>query len=156
MSEHNYNTTACSFDHATINAGASQLGGNLEKLDKFYLHLKYVTPKAQIQASLNKILQTDGKVSQIFLNEVRVTIHPHNRGMSSLSISEVFNGHILYLYIYFANQQDYSNGDAFLPPTHHNWEGITDIYITVNGQQRGPTIKFSRRLCSLKKSITLQ
>ena len=57
-------------------AGVSQLGGNLEKIDEvkikleeFYLHLKYVTPKAQIQASLNKMLQTDGEVLQIFLNE---------------------------------------------------------------------------------------
>ena len=85
------------------------------------------------------MLQTDGEVSQIFLNKVRVTTHPHSRGRCSLSISDVFNGHIPYLYLYFANQQDYSNRDAFVPPTHHNWEEITDFHITINGQQRGPT-----------------
>ena len=133
ISEHNYNTTA----HAPgDDAGAGQLGANLEKLDavkirfkEFYLHLKYVTPKAQIQATLNKMLEMNGAVLQIFLNEVRVTTHPHNRSISSLSISDIFNGHIPYLYVYFANRQDYLNRDAFVPPTHHNWEGITDFLI---------------------------
>ena len=132
MSEHNYSGTVSTFHHRAgnssgNNAGTGQLGANLEKLEEFYLHLKFVTPKAQIQATLNKVLQMDGEVSQIFLNEVRVTTKPHSRGMSSLSIFDVFNSHILYLYIYFANRQDYSNGDAFIPPTHHNWEGITNF-----------------------------
>ena len=46
--------------------------------------------------------------------------------------------------IYFANQQDYSNGDAFVSPTRHNWEGITNFCIMVNRQQRGPTITNSQ------------
>ena len=60
-------------------AGASQLGANLEKLDEvkikleeFYLHLKYIAPKVQIQTTLNKMLETDGEVLQIFLNELWV------------------------------------------------------------------------------------
>ena len=149
MSKHNYSGTVSTFHHGM--AGAGQLAANLEKLDEvkikfeeFYLHLKYITPKAQIQASLNKMLEMDGEVSQIFLNEIRVTTHPHSRGMSSLSISDVFNGHMPYLYIYFANQQDYSNRGAFVPPTRYNWEGITDFCITVNGQQMGPTITNSQ------------
>ena len=164
MFEHNYNTMASTFDHASgYDAGASQLGANLEKLDavkirfeEFYLHLKYVTPKAQIQATLNKMLEMNGAVLQIFLNEVRVTTHPHNRSISSLSISDIFNGHIPYLYVYFANRQDYLNRDAFVPPTHHNWEGITDFRITVNGQQRGPTITSSQEGYShLRKALHL-
>ena len=148
MSEHNYNGTVSTFNHATQNASgndanAGQLGANLEKLDEvkikfeeFYLHLKFVTPKAQIQATLNKMLEKDGEVSQIFLNEVRVTTKPHSRGTAALTISDVLNGHTPYLYLYFANQQDYLKGDAFVPPTCHNWEGITNFHITENGQQR--------------------
>ena len=66
------------------------------------------------------MLEIHGEVLQIFLNEVRVTTHPHDRGTSSLSISDVFNNHIPYLYLYFANHQYYSNGDAFVPPTRYN------------------------------------
>ena len=78
MSEHDYSrmqsTFHCGTNDASGNdAGAGQLGANLEKLDEvkirfeeFYLHLKFVTPKAQIQATLNKMLQTDGEVSHIF------------------------------------------------------------------------------------------
>ena len=78
MSEHNYNGTVSSFDHATANAssdnGTSQLGANLEKLDQvkirfedIYLHLKYVTPKVQIQETLKcyKMMEK----FHIFLNE---------------------------------------------------------------------------------------
>ena len=168
MSEHNYNATASTFSHATQNAsgsneGAGQLGAILEKLDEakirfeeFYLHLKFVTPKAQIQSTLNKMLQTDEEVLQIFLNKVRVTTKPHSRGTSFLTISDVFNGHILYLYLYFAKEQDYSNGDAFAPPTHHNWEGITNFHITANGQQRGPTITNSQEgYFHLRKALQL-
>ena len=91
-----------------------------------------------------------------FSNEVRVTTKPHSRGTSSLSISDIFNNHIPYLYIYFANQQGYLNGDAFVPPTHHNWEGITDFHITVNGQQRGPTITNSQEgYFHLRKALHL-
>ena len=81
MLEYNCSRTASSFTHAMGNAsgnnvGAGQLGANLEKLDEvkikfeeFYLHLKYVTPKLQIQETLNKMLQMDGDISQIFLNK---------------------------------------------------------------------------------------
>ena len=107
MSEHDYNATASTFSHAMQNTSgdnvhAGQIDANLEKLDEvkirfeeFYLHLKFVTPKAQIQSTLYKMLQRDGEVLQIFLNEVRVTTKPHSRGTSSLTISDVFNGHIL-------------------------------------------------------------
>ena len=58
MSEHNYIATQSTFHHRVQNAsgnnvGAGQLGANLEKLEEvkikleeFYLHLKFVTPKA--------------------------------------------------------------------------------------------------------------
>ena len=95
------------------------------------------------------MLEMHGEVSQIFLNKVRVTTHPHNREMSSLSISNVLNDHILYLYLYFANQ------GPFVPPSRHNWEGITDFCITVNGQERGPAITNSQGYFHLRKPLHL-
>ena len=47
------------------------------------------------------------------------------------------------------------NKDAFIPPTHHNCEGITKFCITVNGQQRGPTITNSQDYFHLRKTLHL-
>ena len=117
-------------------------------MEEFYLHLKYVTPEAQIQASLNKMLEMYGEVLQIFLNKVRVTTHLHDRGTSSLSICDVFNNHMPYLYLYFSILQD-----PFVPPTCHNWKGITNFRIMVNGQQRGTTITNSQGYFHLRTTI---
>ena len=66
MSEYNYNATASMFGHGTANIGASitqasaaYKQANLGKIDnvqikfeEFYMHLKYVMPKADLQQTL--------------------------------------------------------------------------------------------------------
>ena len=74
--------------------------------------------KADLQQTLNKLLEQDGDVIQVFVNQIRVKTVPHDRNSSKLDITDVFDSQIPYLYMYFAIRQDYFNGDPFVPPTH--------------------------------------
>ena len=98
-----------------------------------------------LQETLNKLLEQDGEVIQVLVNEIRVKTVPHDRNSSKLDITDVFNGQIPYSYVYFATRQDYFNGDPFVPPTRCSWEGLTNFHLTVHGQQRGPAITNSQQ-----------
>ena len=115
------------------------------KLKDFYIHLKYITPKRDLQETLNKLLEQDNDIIQIFVNQIRVKMVLHNRNSSKLDITDVFNGQIPFLYVYFATRQDYFNGDPFVPPTRCSWEGLTNLHLTVHGQQRGLSITNSQQ-----------
>lgn len=107
MSQHDYNTTRSTFYHTTANAsgnnqGASQLAVNLAKLDavqikfeEFHLHLKYVMLKADLQQTLNKLLEQDGDIIKVFVNQIRMTTKPRDRNTSKMTDSDIFDGHTL-------------------------------------------------------------
>ena len=40
------------------------------KLEEFYMHLKYVTPKADLQQTLDELLEQDGDVIYVVVNQI--------------------------------------------------------------------------------------
>ena len=88
------------------------------------MHLKYIMPKADLQQTLNKLLEQDSDI-----NQIQVKTELHDRNLSKLDISDIFNR------------------DCFVPPTHCNWEGLTHFHLTIHRQQRGPLVTSSQEAC---------
>ena len=112
-----------------LNGGQSATNlANLDKLktklQQFEIHYKVQTPDAQIQETMNRMLDVEGKYINVFYQEIHVRNEVHKLSNSQFSCNNVL--------ILTIVRTDYVNGDFFRTPAHCTWEKIKHVVVKVN------------------------
>ena len=120
-----------------INGGQSATNlGNLDKLkteiEQFKIYYKVLTPSAQIQEDINKMLDVEGKYCNIFYQEIHVRSEVHKLSNSKFTCNNVFRFNCPSVLILTVVRTDYVNGDFFRTPSHCTWEKMKQVVVKVN------------------------
>ena len=131
------NTPHAAFTAHITNGGQSATNlGNLDKLktelDQFAIFYKVVTPSAQIQEDINRMLDVEGKYINLFYQEIHVRGEVHKLSNSKYSCNNVFGFNCPAVLILSIVRSDYVNGDFFRTPSHCTWEKIKKVVVKVN------------------------
>ena len=100
--------------------------------NNFKLHLKRVTPNVQIQQEISKMLDIQGKIMNVFYQEIHVPAHVHDLSNTKFEKMNVFSGNVPYVMVITITKAEYINGDFFYPPTYFTWENIIELTVKVN------------------------
>ena len=130
-------TPHANYTGCIINGGQNAL--NLSNLDKiksvfknFKLRLKQVTPEIQIQQEISRMLDVQGKLMNVFFQEIHIPAHVHDLSNTKFEKMNIFSGNVPYVIIITITKADYVNGDFFYPPTYFTWEKMIEIIVKVN------------------------
>ena len=131
------NTFHAAFTAHNTNRGQSATNlGNLDKLktelDQFEIFYKVVTPSAQIQEDINRMLDVEGKYINLFYQEIHNRGEVHKLSNSKYMCNNVFGYNCPTVMILSMVRADYVNGDFFRTPSHCTWEKIKKVIVKVN------------------------
>ena len=116
------NTHAAYTAHITNGGQSATNLGNLDKI---------LTPSAQIQEDINRMLDVEGKYINIFYQEIHVRSEVHKLSNSKFTCNNVFGFNCPYVMILTIVRTDYVNGDFYRTPTYCTWEKIK-VVVKVN------------------------
>ena len=130
------NTHAAYTAHITNGGQSATNLGNLDKvkteLTQFEIHYKILTPNAQIQEDINRMLDMEGKYINVFYQEIHVRNEVHKLSNSKFTCNNEFGFNCPYVLILTVVHMDYVNGDFFRTPSHCTWEKIKQVIVKVN------------------------
>ena len=111
------------------------------ELNDFKIHFKVLTPDAQIQEDINRMLDVEGKYINLFYQEIHVRSEVHKLSNSKFTCNNVFGFNCPYVLIIGLVRTDYVNGDFYRTPAHCMWEKMKDVVVKVNGVPVGAKIE---------------
>ena len=134
---HDRTNHLATYNAVIVNRG--QHAANLANLDRvksifrdFRLNMKRLTPNAQIQQEISSALDVQGKLMNVFYQEIHVTTNFHDLTNSKCQRMNIFSGNVPYVMVMTLIKADYVNGNFYYPPTYFTWEHISDITVKVN------------------------
>ena len=130
------NTHADYTTHITNRGQSTANLGNLDKVQtkikQFEIHYKVLTPDAQMQEDINRMLDVEGKYINIFYQEIHVRSEVHKLSNSKFTYNNIFRFNCSYVLILTIVRTDYVNGDFFRTPTYCTWEKIKQVMVKIN------------------------
>ena len=136
---------------ATYITNGGQNGMNLGHLDDlktelndFKIHFKVLTPDAQIQEDINRMLDVEGKYINLFYQEIHVRSEVHKLSNSKFTCNNVFGFNCPYVLIIGLVRSDFVNGDFYRTPAYCMWEKMKDVVVKVNSVPIGAKIENSK------------